>query len=163
MIIVGDKVSVIGLASIDTMGPRLRVRNTAEIIRVKDTVPPIISIKDVIDGGIYNTDVAPVITADEGILTMTLNDNIYGGETIKQEGVYTLEVTATDRDNNTSQKKIVFTIDKTAPIITSNIKNMDTIDRINTITIINTAVDALSGLSTIKTTLDGNVIENNSL
>lgn len=39
---VGDVVSVIGLVSTDPVGPRLRVRNTSEIIRISDEYPIVI-------------------------------------------------------------------------------------------------------------------------
>lgn len=116
-ILAGDKVSAIGLASVDTAGPRLRVRNTAEIVRIKDTVPPVITVSGAEDGKFYNTDVTPVVTANEGTLTMTLNGSGYSGAAITDEGAYTLIIAAVDRDGNTAEKTVSFVIDKTAPAI----------------------------------------------
>lgn len=163
LIMVGDKVSIIGLASVDTEGPRLRVRNTNEIVRIKDTVPPIITIAGVSNGGFYNTNVSPIVTANEGIITMSLNSTGYYGEAITQEGSYTLEVTAVDRDNNAAMQTISFVIDKTLPIITSNIRNGDALERINTINVVNTAVDAGSGIVSVESILDDKIIENNGI
>jgi hypothetical protein len=160
MILIGDKVTAIGLASVDTQGPRIRVRNTAEILRIKDTVPPIITVTGVADGGLYNTDVIPVVSADKGVVTILLNGSSYNGEAITAEGVHTLEVTAVDRDNNTSTMKVCFTIDKTAPVITSNISNGDSLERINSINIINTAVDDVSGVVSLETKLDNIATDN---
>lgn len=159
---VGDTVSAIGLASEDAEGHRLRVRNTGEIVRVMDNASPIITITGVIDGGIYNRNITPIVTVDKGSIDMTLNNNSYSGGIINLEGVYSLEVTAVDNENNTAHKAISFTIDKTAPVITSNIKNMDTVEKVGTLTIINTAVDNISGLATIETKLDSETIDNTS-
>lgn len=162
MIQVGDKVNIIGLASVDPNGARLRVRNTAEIVRIKDTVPPVVTIKDVEEGVFYNTDVTPSVITNEGTLTMLLNGVEYKGEAITQEGKYILEATAVDRDMNKTTVSVSFTIDKTAPALTSNINNGDQIERIGTINITNTAEDNLSGLSNFKTVLDNVEIDNAS-
>jgi predicted extracellular nuclease len=159
---VGDIVSAIGLASEDAEGHRLRVRNTGEIVRITDNASPIITITGVTDGGIYNRNITPIVTVDKGSIDMTLNDNPYSGGIINLEGVYSLEVTAVDNENNTAHKTISFTIDKTAPVITSNIKNMDTVGRVGTMTIINTAVDNISGLAALVTKLDSETIDNTS-
>lgn len=89
-IMVGDRVRAAGLASVDNVGPRLRVRNTAEIVRIADTVPPVITITGLEDGKYYNTDVTPVVSTNEGTFTMTLNGESYGGGAITAEGRYTL-------------------------------------------------------------------------
>lgn len=119
-ITVGDRVSAVGLASVDPLGPRLRVRNTAEIVRIGDTVPPAITVSGVEDGRYYNADVTPVVTTDEGTFTMTLNGDSYSGAAITQEGAYTLHIAAVDSDGNESEATVSFTIDKTVPVITVN-------------------------------------------
>lgn len=147
-IMVGDKATAIGLASVDTNGPRLRVRNTAEIVRIKDTVPPVITLSGVEDGKLYNTDVTPVVTTNEGTLTMTLNGESYSGAAITQDGVYALYIVATDRDNNTSEKTVSFTVDKTAPVITVNgIGDGDSIKLNKKVTVTWSSEDALSGIA----------------
>lgn len=160
LIMAGDRVKAIGLASVDTQGPRLRVRNTAEVVRIKDTIPPVITITGVVDGGIYNTDVTPIITVNEGTNTSLLNNEIYSGETITREGYYKLEVNAVDRDMNKSTVILKFMIDKTAPLIVSSIKNGDSFDRLSRLVIINAAIDKGSGIKTLETRLDNNVIHN---
>jgi hypothetical protein len=118
MIQAGDKVNIVGLASVDPVGSRLRVRNTAEIVRIKDTVPPTITITGVENDGVYNKDVYPVVTVDKGTITIALNGRSYNGEPITAEGKHTLIVNAISRDGYSSGKEVSFTIDKTDPVIT---------------------------------------------
>lgn len=121
---VGSIVTISGLASEDPDGHRLRVRNTAEIVLVPDTTPPVIKIDGVLSDGLYNTDVIPVVSVDEGRFTMTLNNNPYNGEKIIDSGVYILEITAVDDAGNVSKASLIFTIDKIAPVVTiSGIKD----------------------------------------
>lgn len=159
MIWVGDKITAVGLASVDPLGPRLRVRNTAEIVRIKDTVPPVITISGVLDGGFYNTDVTPSLLVNEGKITLLLNGSNYTKGAITEEGVYTLEVTAVDRDGNAATVKVSFTIDKTMPNLTLSLENGSSIERIGSLNVINTAEDALSGLLSTKVLIDGQVME----
>jgi hypothetical protein len=150
-ILVGDKVTAIGIASVDTAGPRLRVRNTAEIVRIKDTVPPVITVSGVEDGKFYNTDVTPSVTANEGTLTMTLNNNSYSGGAITEEGSYVLKIAAVDRDGNTAEQTISFIIDKTAPVISiTGVGDGDKIKLNKSVVVSWSAQDALSGIDTAE-------------
>lgn len=117
---VGDYISIVGLSSVDPIGPRLRVRNTAEIIKIKDIVPPVITIAGVYNNGLYNKNVTPVVSIDKGTYTMTLNGNNYNGEEIAVDSFYTLKVEAVFIGGYTSEKTISFMIDKTAPVFTIN-------------------------------------------
>jgi len=110
---VGDTVSVIGLASEDPQGHRLRVRNTLEIVLL-DTTPPSITIKGVEEGKTYKVPVLPLIEVDDGeaAITITLNGAPYTGTPISENGNYKLEVTAVDKAGNTSHKVVNFVIDK---------------------------------------------------
>ena len=149
MIQIGDRVSAIGLASVDPVGPRLRVRNTNEIVRVKDTIPPVIIITDVKDKGIYNTDVMPRVTVNEGTLSMKLNGNSYNGERIIYEGVYILDISAVDRDGNISKQELTFSIDKTGPVIIVNGISDGAIVKLNQRLVINwECTDDRSGIET---------------
>lgn len=119
----GATVSVTGLASIgevssdSDMHPRIRVRDRGEIVNI-DVTAPVITVTGVEDGKVYNTNVTPVFSANEGTVTATLNGKEYKGGEITADGKYELIVTAVDAAGNSSQTKIDFTIDKTAPVIT---------------------------------------------
>lgn len=159
----GDIVSAVGLVSQDPEGHRLRVRNTAEIERVAPATPPVITISGVMDGTVYTTAITPVVTVDKGTFTMQLNGSAYSGGTITQEGMHILTVTAVDQFGLTSAATVRFTIDKTGPVITMNIKNGAILERWNTFSIINNTTDAITGVKSIETRLDGIVISNNSI
>ncbi|MEG0772154.1 CehA/McbA family metallohydrolase [Clostridium sp.] len=159
---VGDNVSVIGLASQDPEGHRLRVRNTSEVVLL-DSTPPVITITGVANNRLYNVNVTPVIAVDDinAVVTKTLNGKPYNGETITVDGTYQLVVTAIDLIGNLSKETINFTIDKTAPLITVNIANGSIFERLGTINIITLAEDTTSGINTLEITLDGAKISNN--
>lgn len=113
---IGDTVSIIGLASEDSEGHRLRVRNTKEIVKADeiDTTAPIITISGVQEGKIYeDTTVKPEISVNEDSdITVTLNGTAYNGEVITEEGNYKLVVTAVDKAGNKTVKEISFSIKK---------------------------------------------------
>ena len=119
----GAYVSVTGLASIgevvsdSDMHPRIRVRDRAEIVNM-DVTAPVITVTGVENGKIYNSNVTPAFSANEGTVTATLNGKEYKGGEISAEGQYELIVTAVDLAGNSSQTKISFAVDKTAPVIT---------------------------------------------
>lgn len=94
--------------------------NTSEMTVnfVIDKTNPVITIAGVENGKYYNTNITPKVAANEGTLTMTLNDKPYNGEEIKDEGKYELRATAVDAAGNTSEMTVSFTIDKTNPEIT---------------------------------------------
>jgi hypothetical protein len=164
----GATVSVVGLASIgevvsdSDMHARIRVRDRSEIVNI-DKTAPVITITGVEDGKLYKTNVTPVFNANEGIVTATLNGEEYKGEEITVDGKYELIVTAVDLAKNSSSVEINFTIDKTAPTITSNFNSGEIFERINSLSIIITAKDTGSGLINLETTLDGVKISNNEV
>jgi len=148
---VGDDVSIVGLASVDPTGPRLRVRNTAEIVKIKDIVPPAITITGADNNGLYNKDITPVVSIDKGTYTMTLNGNSYNGEIITADGSYTLKVEAVFIGGYTSEKTISFMIDKTAPEFTINgITDGETILLNQKAVVTWTFSDAVSGIKTVS-------------
>jgi hypothetical protein len=80
---------------------------------------------------------------------MTLNNDSYSGGPIIGEGRYTLKIVAVDRDGNTSDRTISFTVDKTAPAI--NIQGVSIGDRfkLNQKVVVNwSSDDELSGIDT---------------
>lgn len=88
---------------------------------IVDNTPPQIAIADILEGGIYNSDRAPVVTIVEPRLAtshMTLNGAAFqSGTPLTSDGGYTLVVSAVDRAGNRSQQQVSFVIDKTAPQI----------------------------------------------
>ncbi len=83
-----------------------------------DKTAPVITLTGVEDGKAYNTNIKPVFSGNEGTVTATLNGKEYKGEEVSAEGKYELILNAVDLAGNTSTKKLNFTIDKTAPVIT---------------------------------------------
>lgn len=84
-----------------------------------DKTAPVITVENVVDVGVYNSDVTPiVIPSEESTVEYRLNGEAYELTTISEEGQYTLEVVATDKAGNVSTVTVTFEIDKTAPVIT---------------------------------------------
>jgi large repetitive protein len=87
-----------------------------------DTTKPALTISGVLDG-FFNNDIAPMVTYSDVHLdakrtSVTLNNEIYkNGTKLERERDYILKATVTDLANNVSSRTIVFTIDKTAPVI----------------------------------------------
>jgi len=87
-----------------------------------DTVAPTIDVTGVVNDTYYNTNIVAYITITDANLdksTVTLNDIVFtSGTTISAENVYYLNITVSDLAGNTATQNILFTIDKTLPIIT---------------------------------------------
>lgn len=81
-------------------------------IKIVDTKEPVIN--NIIDGQYFNIDVTPEIV-EAGPYIMLLNGQEYNGETITEEGTYTLIVTEDTEEGKAIQ--VTFTIDKTTPRI----------------------------------------------
>ena len=92
------------------------------LIFTVDKTLPVITITGVVDGVYYNVSVTPVIEITDtypDTSTITLNDVIFtSGTEVSADGVYYLNVSATDLAGNSNESKIMFTIDKTAPSVT---------------------------------------------
>ena len=95
---------------------------TLEIKFTVDTTKPTLSISGILDG-FFNKNLAPVVTysdihLDPGRTSVTLNGAPYkNGTQLELEKDYVLKATVTDLANNVSTRTIVFTIDKTSPVI----------------------------------------------
>ncbi|MFP7299895.1 Ig-like domain-containing protein [Neobacillus niacini] len=95
---------------------------TLEIRFTVDTTKPALSISGILDG-YFNENVAPVVTysdvhLDPNRTSVTLNGAPYkNGTKLELEKDYVLKATVTDLANNVSSRTIVFTIDKTSPVI----------------------------------------------
>jgi len=108
-------VSVIGLNTIE---------NTKTYKFVIDKTNPSITINNVENNGFYNSNVVPKFEFSEDVVSyITLNGEEYNGEAIVDDGNYELVVTAVDKALNITTKILTFTIDKVAPVITTNIVN----------------------------------------
>ncbi|MCM3668149.1 Ig-like domain-containing protein [Mesobacillus maritimus] len=97
--------------------------STLKISFTLDTTSPKVSITGVIDG-YFNENIAPVVTysdvhLDRKKVSITLNGQPYRNNTkLDQEGDYVLKATVADLANNVTTRTIVFSIDKSKPVIT---------------------------------------------
>ncbi|MEH7246194.1 Ig-like domain-containing protein [Neobacillus niacini] len=95
---------------------------TVEIKFTVDTTKPALSISGILDG-FFNQNLAPIVTysdihLDLSRTSVTLNGAPYkSGTQLDVEKDYVLKATVTDLANNVSTRTIVFTIDKTSPVI----------------------------------------------
>jgi large repetitive protein len=95
---------------------------TLEINFTLDTTKPKLEIAGVLDG-FFNKDIAPKVTysdihLDASKTSVTLNGKPFAnGTKLEYEQDYILKAVVTDLANNVSTRTIVFTIDKTSPVI----------------------------------------------
>ncbi|WNF22762.1 Ig-like domain-containing protein [Mesobacillus jeotgali] len=96
--------------------------STLEISFTLDTTKPMLNITGVLDG-FFNKDIAPKVTysdihLDRSKTSVTLNGKTFeNGTKLEYEQDYILKAVITDLANNVSSRTIVFTIDKTKPVI----------------------------------------------
>lgn len=86
-----------------------RAGNVSTVTFVIDKTPPVI--KNVVEGGQYNTDVSPTFDKGNAILD---GKEYHSGQVVTSEGKHTIVVT----DNAGNVSTVNFIIDKTAPVIT---------------------------------------------
>jgi large repetitive protein len=97
--------------------------STLEISFTLDTTKPALNITGVLDG-FFNESIAPRVTysdlhLDSSKSYVTLNGAPFvNGTRLEREQDYVLKAVATDLANNVSSRTIVFSIDKTSPVIT---------------------------------------------
>jgi large repetitive protein len=96
--------------------------STIEISFTLDTTKPMLNISGVLDG-FFNKDIAPKVTysdvhLDQNKTSVTLNGRPFeNGTKLEYEQDYILKAVVTDLAKNVSSRTIVFTIDKTSPVI----------------------------------------------
>jgi large repetitive protein len=96
--------------------------STLEISFTLDTTKPMLNISGVLDG-FFNKDIAPKVTysdvhLDQSKTSVTLNGKPFeNGTNLEYEQDYILKAVVTDLAKNISSRTIVFTIDKTSPVI----------------------------------------------
>lgn len=96
--------------------------STIDINFILDTTKPNLNITGVIDG-FFNNNQMPTVTYSDRYLdssrsSVTLNGRPFvNGVQLTEEGDYILKAQVYDLANNVSSRTIVFTIDKTAPVI----------------------------------------------
>lgn len=96
--------------------------STIEISFTLDTTKPMLNISGVLDG-FFNKDIAPKVTysdvhLDQSKTSVTLNGKPFeNGKKLEYEQDYILKAVVTDLAKNVSSRTIVFTIDKTSPVI----------------------------------------------
>lgn len=84
---VGEKISAIGLASVDTAGPRLRVRNTAEIVWIFVSIPVGVTYEKT-DATLYGTANGSIILTASGGNSGVYGYSIDGGVTWQAGGTF---------------------------------------------------------------------------
>lgn len=95
------------------------VESTLVINFTIDKTAPIITVNGIEDGKMYNIDVIPNITVEDGeTVSITLNGEEYDKAAIVDEGKYELIIKAVDNAGNKTEVVYNFEIDKTAPEIT---------------------------------------------
>ncbi|HEY6212186.1 MAG TPA: Ig-like domain-containing protein, partial [Vicinamibacterales bacterium] len=86
-----------------------------------DTTPPVVTVTGVFDGQFSNAAVTPVFSASDDHLatvTATLDGAPFvSGGVVNADGPHTLVVTAADTAGNRSQSIVLFTLDRTPPVI----------------------------------------------
>lgn len=112
---IGNRVEIVGLASVDSIGPRLRVRNTAEIIKVKDIIKPVITVSGISDGEVVGLNQKIVVTwdySDENSGIATYSGDIVSGSELdtSKVGEHKLNFTATDKAGNTEALTITYNV-----------------------------------------------------
>ena len=96
--------------------------STLEISFTLDTTKPMLNISGVLDG-FFNKDITPKVTysdihLDRSKTSVTLNGKTFeNGTKLEYEQDYILKAVVTDLAKNISARTIVFTIDKTKPVI----------------------------------------------
>ena len=87
---------------------------------VVDKTVPQVSVTGLTDGCYYNVPLTPTInTSDQNMATVeiTLNGVPYQGQTITEDGAYSLDVLAVDKAGNSTEQQYFLTIDQTKPVI----------------------------------------------
>ncbi|MED3561205.1 Ig-like domain-containing protein [Bacillus xiapuensis] len=89
-----------------------------------DTTKPKLTISGVLDG-FFKKNLSPVVTysdvhLDKSKTSVTLNGKPFVSGVLNAEGVYVLKAKVTDLARNFSSRTIVFTIDKSAPVVKFN-------------------------------------------
>ncbi|MFJ5762908.1 Ig-like domain-containing protein [Neobacillus sp. NPDC093182] len=132
--------------------------STVEIKFTVDTTKPTLSISGILDG-FFNENLKPNVTysdihLDPSRTSVTLNGAPYkNGTNLELEKDYVFKATVTDLANNVSARTIVFTIDKTSPVIkfkepvSNNYFNKDLIPEL--------LIEDLNEYDIIALTLDG--------
>lgn len=130
-----------------------------EISYTLDTTKPKLTISGIVDG-FFNKDITPSVTysdihLDPSKSSVTLNGQPFkNGQKLETETDYVLKATITDLANNVTTRTIVFTIDKTAPMI--KFKEPITGKYFNSNIIPNLLIDDMSAYDIISLSLDGN-------
>lgn len=96
---------------------------TAPVGFVVDNTPPVVTIAGVVDGQLGNTDVVPTVSMADADLDAAQSvlrvDGLpfVSGTAVTSEGAHLLFARAVDRAGNATERRIAFTIDRTAPML----------------------------------------------
>ncbi|MBT2678676.1 Ig-like domain repeat protein [Bacillus sp. ISL-35] len=136
--------------------------STLEISFTLDTTKPALNISGVLDG-FFNKDITPKVTysdihLDSSKTSVTLNGKPFeNGTKLEYEQDYILKVVITDLAKNVSSRTIVFTIDKTKPVI--KFKEPISNKYFNTDLLPQLLIDDMSSYDIIAMMLDGKPYE----
>lgn len=131
---------------------------TLDISFILDTTRPILDIKGVVDG-FFNKNITPVVTYDDKHLdenrsTVTLNNQPFNKkQKLDDERDYVLKAAIYDKADNVHARTVVFTIDKSAPVI--SFKEPITDRYFNKNLIPDLLIKDMSDYDIISLTLDG--------
>lgn len=136
--------------------------STIEISFTLDTTKPMLNISGVLDG-FFNKDIAPKVTysdvhLDQSKTSVTLNGKPFeNGTKLEYEQDYILKAVVTDLAKNVSSRTIVFTIDKTSPVI--KFKELISNKYFNTDLLPQLLIEDMSSYDIIAMMLDGKPYE----
>ncbi|WLR55357.1 hypothetical protein LC048_24360 [Mesobacillus subterraneus] len=136
--------------------------STLEISFTLDTTKPMLNISGVLDG-FFNKDITPKVTysdihLDGNKTSVTLNGKPFeNGTKLEYEQDYILKAVVTDLAKNVSSRTIVFTIDKTKPVI--KFKEPISNKYFNTDLLPQLLIDDMSSYDIIAMMLDGKPYE----
>lgn len=128
----GDILEAVGISGAFAQGERIRVRDTKELIGIKDTTAPVTTaVANPTDStgknGWYTSDVTITFTASDDMTGVKSTQYRMGGQDwvtykepiqLTEDGVYTIEYQSIDQKGNIEEiKSIEVKIDKTAPTL----------------------------------------------
>jgi uncharacterized protein YdeI (BOF family) len=175
---VGDTLEAIGLAGKFAEGSRIRVRDTKELVGIKDTMAPVTTAKanSVPAYGLsgwFNQDVTVTLQGNDDETGVDVTQySINGGDwtiyssplILSEDGVYHVDYRSIDKAGNTEQTKTtVVKLDKTAPVVQVSVDKPILSSPNHKIVPIKVAVEASDSLSGVDSIVLESITANESL
>ncbi|MBP1754601.1 MAG: hypothetical protein H6Q59_999, partial [Firmicutes bacterium] len=145
-----NAVNTIIVTATDTFG---NTTIAPSISVTRDSMAPVITITGVNNGDVYGNDVTIAVNATDPHTPdtdITMDGSNYNPGPFSSEGQHTLIVSSTDTFGNTSSKTVVFTIDKSVPVI--NVTGADNDGKYNANKTLNITADNIDELIITKST-----------